>query len=107
MTTKKRQAEIDAYNTRVKPYKVCEKTNPREIDQIRHKAQTSRVNINDWAGAYIQVIQNHPGDVMLDEFATETEAREEADRRNRYARPGFTYYVEFVNATLAELRSLA
>jgi hypothetical protein len=101
-----RRAEITAYAEQVKPYKLCEDVDRTEIDRIRHEAFVSPLDINDWRDRLIAEIEAAPRDRLLAEYATREQAQQAADKRNQHARRGFSYYVQYIDATLAELNAL-
>lgn len=100
-----RRAEIAAYAEQVKPYKLCEDVDRTEIDRIRHDAFVSPLDINHWRDQLIAEIEAAPRDRLLAEYATRDQAQQAADKRNRSARRGFSYYVEYIDATLADLHA--
>jgi hypothetical protein len=88
----------------VKPHKLAEHAERREIEQIRREARVSPTNIDAWRDRCIAEIEAAPQERLIAEYATREEASAEADRRNRAgARRGFWYTVVYLDTPLAEL----
>ena len=88
-----------------KPFKVVELVDRSEISRIQGEAERSPVNINDWRDSRIAELQDADQERLLSEHADRADADKDAADRNRHARHGFSYHVETIDATLADLRS--